>query len=188
MFKRIQSHFKSWRISPCGNKRGTMVWVLVRCLHRFELYRKATSTRWPAETWSTEPSSTFPERPRGSAHHRSGALERDGTSHPRRTDPSVSSQPDGRSRATLLRLQGSQRLLDRPQTASGWFGRGKDRIPKTAITAQGRNKGLTEASLCFCQPKPAQPHFSLERWGNVLFFSYLYHTQHISIWVWSPII
>ena len=24
MFKRIQSHLKSWRISPCGNKTGTI--------------------------------------------------------------------------------------------------------------------------------------------------------------------
>ena len=24
MFKRIQSHLKNWRISPCGNKTGTM--------------------------------------------------------------------------------------------------------------------------------------------------------------------
>lgn len=23
MFKRIQSHLKNWRISPCGNKTGT---------------------------------------------------------------------------------------------------------------------------------------------------------------------
>lgn len=45
MFKRIQSHLKNWRISPCGNKTGTMEAKQNRLSINIQLLSRFTRTQ-----------------------------------------------------------------------------------------------------------------------------------------------
>ena len=45
MFKRIQSHLKGWRISPCGNKTGTMSIKQNRLSIEIQLLSRFTRTQ-----------------------------------------------------------------------------------------------------------------------------------------------